>query len=258
MAHKVLVLSPLHNMGTTVVSSVLAQGVTYSGKSSTLLFTDKNSFVPKYLGVEGMDDPTRSITQVVELIDNAAIENKDILTYAHVYAKNAYLMNTANPSLSDAFKLQTVQYVYERVTSDIVVCDCSDDIDSTLVSELLDISDMIFVVVTPSPKVVNYVQNWMEYSVLKGNPNVFIIVNQYNETIASVRDFAKAIGFSANRVCKIHYNPWISKCCFSGSLPTVVPLAMSIDYRVANLSGDINELNQAIASDILISNKKGF
>ena len=258
MAHKILVLSPLHNMGTTVVSSMLAQGVTYAGKSSTLVFTDKNSYIPKYLGVEGLDDPTRSITQVVELIDNAAIENRDILTYAHTYAKNAFLMNTANPSLSDAFKLQTVQYVYERVTSDVVVCDCSDDIDSTLVSELLELSNMVLIVVKPSLKVIDYMKNWLEYSVLKGNPNIFIVVNEYNETIASLRDFCKALSFPANRVCKLHYNPWIPKCCFNGTLPTILPLTMNLDYRVANIVGDINEINQAILSDILISNKKGF
>ena len=258
MAYRVLILSPLHNMGTTVGAALLGQGLTYSGHSSTLVFTDPKSYLPQYLGLEGISDPTRSITQVVELIENDALKNREILNYGHLYAKNAYLLNTANPALNDVVRAKTVHHIYERVTSDVVICDCSDDIETPIVSELLDITDMVMVVVTPSPKAIQYVMNWLEYSVLKDSSNVFILLNEYHETIAAIRDFAKSIKFSAGRVCKLHYNPWIGRCSFNGSLPQILPLAMGLDPRVSNLISDVYEFNQAVETGMILNSKRGY
>lgn len=80
MAHKILVMSPLHNMGSTVAASLLAQGLTYSSKTCTLLFTQPESLLPSYFGIQDVNDPTRSVMQIVRLIDNGAIADKDILT----------------------------------------------------------------------------------------------------------------------------------------------------------------------------------
>lgn len=258
MAHKILVLSPLHNMGATVASCLLAQGATYGGHSSTLLFTESRSPIPDYFGVDTVTDPTRNITQVVELINSGAMANSEIITYAHSYEKNAFLMNTADPSLTDRAKAQTVVYIYERVQSDVVVCDCSDDISESITNDLIELSQMIFIVIDMSPKAVRYLQHWMKLKQFQNNPNVFVIVSKYDEGVAALRDFAKTIGMPANRVCKIHYNPWIRKCCFSGTLNTVLPLANTLDYRVACFKNDIIEFNQAIDGDLLLKSKKGL
>ncbi len=184
--------------------------------------------------------------------------NSEIITYAHAYEKNAFLMNTADPSLTDKAKIQTVTYIYERVQSDVVICDCSEDLGDTITHDLIEMSDMIFVVIDMSPKAVRYWKHWLTLPVFQNNPNVFVIVSKYDEGVAALRDFAKTIGLSANRVCKVHYNPWIRKCCFSGTLHTILPLANRLDYRVAAFKNDITEFNQAIESDLLIKSKKGL
>lgn len=258
MAHRILVLSPLHNMGSTVASCMIAQGATYSGYSSTLLFTEPRSPIPDYLGVDTIVDPTRNITQVVELINAGSMPNAEIINYAHAYEKNAYLMNTADPSLTDRAKLQTVTYIYERVQTDIVVCDCSDDLGETITSDLLEMSQMIFIVIDMSPKSVRYLKHWMQQKQFKGMSNVFVIISKYDESVVALRDFAKTISMPANRVCKVHYNPWIRKCCFSGTLATILPLAQTLDYRVAALKNDITEFNQAIEGDLLLSSRQGL
>lgn len=258
MAHRILVLSPLHNMGATVASCFLAQGATYGGHSSTLLFTEPHSPIPDYLGVDSVADPTRNITQVVELINSGAMANSEIITYAHTYEKNAFLMNTADPSLTDRAKIQTVTYIFERVQSDIVICDCSEDLGEAITNDLLELADMVFIVLDMSPKAVKYLKHWLTLPAFQGGPSLFVIVNKYDESIAALRDFSKTIGLSANRVCKIHYNPWIRKCCFSGTLPTILPLANTLDYRVATLKNDIIEFNQAIDSSLLLKSRKGF
>lgn len=259
MAHRILVLSPLHNLGSSVCSALLAQGSTYGGRSSALVFTDQMSPLPRYLGLEEtVQDPTRNVTQIMELIDAAAIANSDILNYAHIYSKNAYLVNTADASLNEKVLGQTVEYIFDRITTDVVVCDCSDAFDTAMTKRLVDLAHMVFIVTDMSEKCIRHLSYWLKQQPLVDCPNVFVIVNRYDEAISSLRDFAKKIGLPASRVCKYHYNPWIGKCCLNKQLHTILPLSMSLDYRVAALKNDVDEMNQAISSDMLIKAKKGF
>lgn len=258
MAHRILVMSPLHNMGTTVASTFLAQGLTFSNKTTTLLFNEPESLLPSYVGIESVEDPTRSIMQIVRLIDNGSIADRDILDYCYTISKNANLLNLADKSLSAKDRLQVVQHVYTRVPTNVVICDNSADIDDRTSKILIDESDMVFIVVDTSIKSAQRLKFWLQHPNLVNHRNVYVIVNEYNEVISSLRDYAKYLGMSANRVCKIHYNPWIRKCCFNGGLATILPLAREYDPRVVNLKCDIDELCQCVESNILLSTRKGF
>lgn len=258
MAHKILVMSPLHNLGATVASAIIAQGLTYYNKTSTLLFTKQDSNLPNYLGVENINDPTRSIMQIIKLIDNGAIVNEDIIDYAHQYVKNSWLLNVSDPSLGDKDRQQVITHTFEKVTTDVVICDNSDDIDTPLTQRLLEIADMLFIVIDMSEKCLNHLKAWMEVPTIKNSKNVYIIVTRYNEVVAAVRPFAKKINFPANKVCKIHYNPWIQKCTLNGQLHTIMPLARELDPRVANLNTDVAELAQCVNGTIAVKYRKGF
>lgn len=255
MAHKIMLMSPLHNMGTTCVAIMMAQGITYSNKVSTLLYTDGDSHLPSYLNIPQNTDPTRSIMQIVKLIDNGAIEDKDILDYGYMYSKNCWMINVSDASLLDRDREQVVNHIYSRVTSDIVIVDNSEDIVSPLTHSLLETSDMVYIVVDMSPKCMVRLDQWLKSPQLVDNRHVYIIVNKYDETVYALRTFAKKIGFPANRVCKLHYNPWITKCCTNGQLHTILPLARNLDPRVAALNNDVNEYIQSIGSSILTSSK---
>lgn len=244
-------------MGTTVVATMLAQGVTFSNKTSTLLYTRDDSTLPKYLGIESVSDPTRSVMQIVKLIDNGAIQDKDILDYTYKYATNAYMLNTSDTSIADTDKRQIINHIYTRTPSDIVILDNSEDISHPLTKAMLDVSDVVFVVVQPSAKAFERLKVWLTYTGLKDKDSVYVIVNNYNEVVYSVRDLAKHMGLPARRVCKLHYNPWITKCCITGTLQTILPLSMNIDARVANLSNDIKEFNSCINSEFYNVSRKG-
>lgn len=258
MAHKILIMSPLHNMGATVAAEMLAQGLTFDNKTTTLLFTQPSSYLPQYINIENVNDPTRSIMQIVKLIDNGAIEDRDILDYAFPYVKNSWLVNVADPSLSGHDREQVVTHIYGRVPTDIAICDNSEDIDSHLTQTLLDESDMLFLVVDMSKKSRERLKLWLETPQLKNFPNIYVIVNNYNEVVYSVRNFAKAISMPANRVCKLHYNPWIQKCTLNSQLHTILPLARELDPRVANLNNDISEMMQCVNGSMVMKIKKGF
>lgn len=256
MSFRVLIMSPLHNMGSTVAATMLAQGITFDSKSSMLLFTSATSALPTYLGIDNINDPTRSIMQIIKLIDNGAISDKDILDYAFSYTKNGYLMNVADKTLPDKDRAQVISHVFDRSPTNVTIVDNSDDLDTRASKSLLEMADLVYVVIDQSQKSFERLKLWMQTEELKNNPNVYVIVTEYNEVVYSVRDLARHIGFPGTRVCKIHYNPWITKCCLTGTLQTVLPLAMELDHRVANLSNDIKELQMCINGAMIMKTNK--
>ena len=258
MGHKILVMSPLHNMGATVASTFIAQGATFDNKTTNLIFTQSNSNLPTYLGINNISDPTRSVMQIVRLIDNGAIEDKDIIDYAHQYSRNAYMLNVADPSLEGRDRYQVISHIFNRAPTDLSICDNSEDLDSPLTQKLLDIADMVFITIDMSRKCRDYVKAWAESPQLKDKQNVYFIVCKYNEVVFAVRNFAKVIGQPANRICKIHYNPWIEKSCNNYQLGTVLPTAHNLDPRTANLNNDIAEIIQCINGDMVFKTKKGL
>lgn len=259
MAHKILLMSPLHNIGTSSVAALLSQGLTFDNKTSTIMFTRNDSLTPQYLGIQSVNDPTRSIMQIVRLIDNGALEDDDILDYAYQYQNNCYMLNVADPSLTDHDKAQIIEHIYNRITTDVIVCDNSEPVESDLTARLVEACDMVYIVVNSYVKCREFLKLWLDFPIFKNNyGKIYIIVNQYDETVRSLRDMARMYSFPANRVCKIHYNPWITKCCLIGQLQTILPLARELDPRVAGLNNDVNELIQCVNSSIFMSSKKGL
>lgn len=257
MSHKIVIMSPLHNLGATVASLMIAQFATFDNKTTNLIFTRPRSNLPTYLGLANTIDPTRSVMQIVKLIDNGAIEDTDILDYTHTYYTNAHLLDVADPSLSGRDRDQVISHIFARVPTDLSICDNSEDIDTSVSQKLIEMADMIFIVMDMSRKSREYVKEWLETPQLKKRSNVFFIVNRYHEVVCAVRNFAKIIGQPASRVCKIHYNPWIEKCCNNSQFQTLLPLAHNLDPRVASLNNDLAEIMMAINSSIFFSDKRG-
>ena len=258
MGHRILVMSPLHNLGATLSAGFIAHTMSFDNKTSALAFTQTESHLPGYLGIEEIKDPTRSVMQIVRLIDNGALADQDILDYAHSYAKNSWLMSVSDKSLEGHDRDQVVVHVYKRVPTDICVCDNSDDIDTPLTRDLLSASDMLFIVVDMSGKAADRLQDWLAHPILKDFGNVYILLNKYSEVVSSLRDYAKRVHVPANKICKLHFNPGIQKCTLNHKLPELLPQVRDLDPRVANLSMDMAEIIQCINGDILVKNKKGI
>lgn len=255
MGFKVLVMSPLHQSGATTVSTLMAHALTYVNKTVTLAYTDPTSLLPKYLGIKRIDDPTRSIMQVVRLIDSDALADNEILDYGVEFSKNVHLLSLGDATITERDAAAIVKHVYKRVPTDICIVDSHDDIDSPVSQNLIEQSDLVFIVLSPSDKDFAHMKFWLENKELNKHPNVCVIINHYDEVVAPLRNLAKHIGFSANRVCKVHENPWIRKCCMVGMLHDIIPKVKAIDPRVANLSCDFTEISQCVVSSILATSK---
>lgn len=256
MALKVTVMSPLHQVGSSVVSAMLAQGITYSNHSATLLFNQEDSKLPNYIGIDDVSDPTRSVMQIVKLIDSGSIQDNDILDYTYNFATNVNLLNTADRTMSAKDKSQVINYVFKRTPTDVVILDNSDDLSTLTSTHLINDSDVIFVVVQMFPKAFERLKIWLDYASLKDKANVYVVFAEYNEVVFSIRDLARYIGLPASRVLKLHYNPWIAKCCINKQLHTILPLAMNKDPRVVNLRNDILEFNAVLTSEMLAASRK--
>lgn len=250
MSFKVLVMSPLHQSGASCVATLLAQSVTYDNKTSTLVYTSPSSNVPDYLGIKSIDDPTRSIMQVVRLIDNNALKDSDILDYTVQFAKNVHMLSLGDSMLPERDVVQIVQHVYNRIPTDICVVDNSDDIDSPVTERLLEHADCVFIVINPNQKDFAHMKYWLTETRLRDVEDVYIVLNNYDPVIGAVRTLSKQLGLAANKVCTMHYNPWIRRCCLVHALHDIVPRVKGMDDRVINLQSDLIEFSQVINSTI--------
>lgn len=257
MSFKALVMSPLHQTGASCFATMLAQSLTYENKTTTLAYTDVKSGIPKYLGVKDVDDPTRSIMQVVKLIDNNAIRDDGILDYTVQFSKNAHLLSFGDDTLSERDALQITGHIFRRVPTDVCILDNSDDIDSPVTKQLLDVANCVFLVISPCQKDFAHLHYWLTETQLQEVRHVYIVVNHYDPTIAAVREISKVIGLPANKVCTMHENPWIRKCCLLGQLQTLVPQVKGNDPRVINLSSDLRSYSQVISSIVLYDSELG-
>lgn len=246
MSQKVLILSPLHQSGATSISVLLAQMLTYNGMTSTLMFTQKNNNCPDYLDIDVKHDPTRSIMQIVRLLDSGELADSEIIDYTNSVAKNCYLLNIVDESLPEETAKNIVTKVYSRITTDIVVCDDSSDLLHERNDALIDAADVIFMVINPSEKHYAYAREWLASLSKEERERTAIVLNYYSEVIDSVRNIAKKLGIPASHLCKLHYNPWITRCCLTGQLQTIIPQVQVADPRVASIYGDMKELIQMV------------
>ena len=250
MAQKVVVLSPLHNSGASTVAALIAHNSACKGKSSMLCYTDAHSPLPEYFGIEENNDPTRTIMQVTKLIDAGGLTNSEILQYADKYdlRHEAYILNTADPTLDDASRKQIIKFIFAHTPTNLVVCDVSEDMQDIVAQELIEDADGVFIVIQPTQKYYARVRAWLQDPILVNKENVYVLVNGYHEVITSARALADKIGIKAVSLCKVHYNPWICKCCHIGSLEDVVRTALMSDPRTVNLQSDFTEIDGAIKS----------
>ena len=258
MAYKILILSPLHNMGSTIATLIMAQIATYTNKTTCVTYTDPTSNLPQYIGVRNIKDPTRSIMQIVRLIDNGALADDDILDYAFQYAENAYLIGTSDLSLSRSDREQILQHIFDRAPTTLSLCDCSHDLEDELTQKLIEKTDAIFICVSMSMKSTERIKQWLDHPLLKNRREVYVLVNRYNEVINAVRNYSKVIQYPTTKICKLHYNPWIEKMCNRYELHTVVPKIRNLDPRVASLNNDLVEIMRAIDTGIMRTTTGGF
>lgn len=249
MAMKVVVISPLHNIGASAASLFIAQAATFGHYKSLLLYNQQESLLTKYVGELDDGDITRSVSQLAQLLDAGALTSDAIFDYATEITENCYYMNTTSTNLYAEDRLALVQNLYALTTADVTICDNTEDLDADTTQYLIDKSDAVFIAIPHSLKGFDRLKYWLEQKSLSDyKPKLYVLVCKYTEEVFAMRNLSKYIGFSNTHVLRMHYNPWIEKMSFSGKLHTVPQAAWTLDPRVVNLHNDMKEILSCLDS----------
>lgn len=247
---RLAVLSPLNRSGCSVITTMLAQAAALTQDMPTMVtYTSKSRTLPLYLNLGSyLEDRTRSISQVVKLLQARAISSDELGEFAIRVAANFYLMDTVSETITDEEALMVQKYVYTNVPHDLVLCDISEAIDDTNAQELIEVSDAICIVLNPDDVSVEMFRMWRESEYWPKNKPHLIVINRYDDAIIGIRPYAKQCGVETKHICKLHYNPMVVKSCNENFLAEIVPYAYEKDMRVIDLRNDLKEMMSWITS----------
>lgn len=255
-SQKIAVISPYSRSGATATACLLTQALSYTGRSAMLLYSDMNSPVPQYVSLANVNDPTMSTTQVVKLLDAGEMNENDILSYAHTLNSNAYVLHVVNPTMTEANLTQALSYMYKRAPVDCCIVDLSDDLESNIAEDILEMADVVFITVPPGDAYVDKCKKWREHPILRNKSEVYVIVTSYNEVIRPHREYSKKHIMPAAKMCKVHYSPYIVRACNEGTLHEIYPAVFAFDDRVSLLRADFKEMISALDAARLNALKK--
>lgn len=241
---RIVVMSPLNRSGCTVVTTMLAQAAALTQDMHTMVtYTSKARTLPQYLNLGGyLSDRTRSISQVVKLLQARAISVEELNDFAIKVAANFYLMDTVSETITDEEALMVQKYVFTNTPADLVICDVTEAIDDVNAQELIDVADALCVVLNPDYVSVEMFQLWKESEYWPKNKPYMVVINRYDDAVIGVRQFAKHCGIETKFICKLHYNPLLVKSCNDNFLAEIVPYAYEKDIRVLQLRNDLKEM----------------
>lgn len=242
---RIAVISPMTRSGASVVTTVLAQAAALTQDLKTVItYTSPSRTLPIYLDVERqVEDKTRSISQVVKLLQADAISVDELDEYALKLDTNCYMMDTVSESITQEEALTVQKYVFTNVKADIVLCDISESLDEPTAQELISVANAVCFVLNPDETSIEAFRIWFESEYWPKDKDYFIVINRYDDAIMGVRQYAKKCQVSVRNTCKLHYNPFIVKACNESFLKDIVPYAcQNKDYRVIQLRSDIKEL----------------
>lgn len=241
---RLAVISPLNRSGCSVVTSMLAQAAALTQDLKTVVtYTSRERTLPAYLDLNTyIEDATRSISQVVKLLQAHAISAEELDEFAIKVAANFYLMDTVSDTITPSEALMVQKYVYTNIEADFVLCDISEALDDPNAQELLSVSDAICVVLNPDTVSVEAFKLWKNSEYWPNNKPYMVIVNRYDDAIIGVRPYAKKCEIEVRNVCKLHYNPFIAKACNENFLVDIVPYTYEKDVRVLDIRNDLYEI----------------
>ncbi|MDR1523145.1 MAG: hypothetical protein LBS29_04275 [Endomicrobium sp.] len=197
-------------------------------------------------------DITRSISQVVKLLEAQAIFPEDLGDYMLKLAPNLEFLDTRSEALTEDEIANLIGFVFENIPRDVIICDVRTEITDAITVRLLNDCDVIILVSLPNVRSLELVKRWVESGLLPKKP-VMLLVNRYDTLIMPLSKAANIAGCRVRDTCKLRYNPFIIKNCNDGELHTIVPYVLDKDPRVVELNIDLKECVQFLFSHM---NKK--
>lgn len=238
---KIAVISPCHRAGISTISTLLGYCLTWTQQMSTVISYSDISDVGRYIGSSALDDKTRNISQLNKLLAAGALSPDNITEYCVPLLKDLWLLDTTSNIITIEEKAKLLEFIFDRVPTDNIVCDVGGDIYEPTTKALLSIADVIVIVFEPYRTSFDAVKNYMNSNLLPKNKNYMYLCNRYDDVIIPLREVTRDLGVKHINMCKLHYNPWICKLSEMGRLDELMPQVIQKDVRVLNLNNDMRE-----------------
>jgi len=252
---RVSVISPDRRQGGTTVSVLLALALAQTQNYTTCLtYTGGKNSIAGMLGLKPLEDKTRSLTQVIKLLESNAISNEEILDYCIQVpgVPNLQLVDTSSDSITDEETAKLLKFFISRLSHQIVITDVSTEIYEEITASIIDESDLIVMVVTQSREIKEKLRQW-EQAQIMGRLNakgLVFIVNQYDPYVEAFRMTSKSMKIKHTRCAKLSYNPFIKKTSNIGKLQTILPYILDKDPRVIELNNDLKECLAIVTANL--------
>lgn len=250
------VISPSRGQGSTTVSTLLALALAKT-QNYTVCLTQTGNYsraMSGYLGIKSLTDKTRSLTQVIKLLESNAISGDEISDYCLQVpdVQNLQIFDTSADEFTDEDNAKLLKFVIENLNHQVVITDVATEIYDELTQSVLDSSDLVVMVLTQSAAVGDRLRQWEHSNVLDylDSKGLVYIINQFDPYVEAFRDTTKRLRLRHKRCAKISYNPFIKRTSNMGKLTTILPYILDRDPRVVPLNNDIKECLAVILANL--------
>ncbi|GKU77565.1 hypothetical protein [Paenibacillus sp. L3-i20] len=253
---KISVISPDRRQGGTTISIMLAIALAQTQNYTTCLtYTgNNNSSISGALGIKPSEDKTRSITQVIKLLEANAISGDEILDYCIQVpgVPNLQMIDTASDSISDEENAKLLKFAISNLSHQIVITDVTTEIYEEITDIIIENSDLIVMVITQSREIKEKLRHWEAAKIMAklNKKGLVFIVNQYDPYVEAFRDTSKNMKLKHARCAKISYNPFIKRTSNIGKLQTILPYILEKDPRVMELNNDLKECLTVVLANL--------
>lgn len=250
MMKAVSVASPVHGQaGNTTVALILAKLLANKGKRVCLThLSARSGAFFSYLGLDRLEDKTRTPSQVAKLILAGTFEKSSISDYC-VTAGNIDVFSNNSESLTDEDMERVQHFLFDSGAFDILIVDVDINLDTPAAKTALTRSDLLVVTLTQSSNVLErYKETKLNEYVLKG----LYLCNHYSPDIGSLPAFAKAYGIPGKNYAKLSPSINLMKLANDGMLGEFCAYA---EKKLPSMKSDMDNLSAKVLS--LLSVKGG-
>ncbi|QUH29110.1 hypothetical protein [Vallitalea guaymasensis] len=249
---KVVVYSPVRRQGCTTLSVLLGSAiaqVTNMKVCLTYTGTESDAFNIA-LGLNQVEDRTKSLTQVIRMLEANSITGKDINDYLTPLTDNLDIMQTSSDYITTEESDKLLTFVLNNLTHDLIITEINSEPYEESTKEILSNADIIIVLASQGMDVINKYKNWKDSDIFPDYSKVVYALNYYDPNVSALRDVAKIMGIKPSKIVKITTNPFIKKMTNTGSLHKLLPYIYNKDIRVINLHADIRDLCYLVMSNL--------
>lgn len=253
---KIAVISPDRRQGGTTVSVLLAVALAQTQKLTTCLtYTgNDNRSITGNLGVKASEDKTRTLTQVIKLLESNAISGNEILDYCLQVpgVPNLQIIDTAADTISDEDNAKLLKFAVENLNHQVVITDVATEIYEDVTRAVIDNSDLVVMVLSQSREVGEKLKLWESNNIMDdlNKKGVVYIFNQYDPYVDAFRNTTKKMNLKHRRCAKISYNPFIKRTGNMGRLQTILQYILNMDPRVVELNNDLKECLTVVLANL--------